>query len=108
MPRIIVKNLSDKIVQVTDEHTSILDTMQNNQVDWMHACGGKGRCTTCKLIVLEGEQNITPLSDFEIKVKKLGALKDGERLACQCRATGNLKIKVPESSKLPHMQYSDE
>jgi len=108
MPRIIVKNLSEKIVETEENHSSILNAMQSNQVDWMHACGGKGRCTTCKLIILGGQENFTSYSDFEKKVKKLGALKDNERLACQCKAIDDVVIKVPKSSKLPHMDYSDD
>ena len=107
MARIIIKNLSDREVFTEDSQTSILQAVQNSQVDWMHACGGKGRCTTCKLIVVEGLDNFTPPSNFELKVRRLGALKENERLACQCMALDDVTIKVPEKSKLPHLKYSD-
>lgn len=107
MAEIIISNLSETIVSYNDEHTSILNALHENGVDWMHACGGKGRCTTCKMIVIKGIENISEHSDFEKKLIKLGALKENERLACQSQLLGDLEIKVPEKNKLPHLNYSD-
>lgn len=107
MAEIIISNLSRTTIKTNDQYTSILNALHANGVDWMHACGGKGRCTTCKMIVLKGLKNISDPSDFERKVKKLGALKENERLACQSKANGDIEIKVPEKNKLPHLNYSD-
>lgn len=107
MPEITIKNLSQTTIETNDQNSSILSVLHENGIDWMHACGGKGRCTTCKMIVLNGLKNISPLSEFEQKVKKLGALKESERLACQCQLQGDIEIKVPEKNKLPHLNYSD-
>lgn len=107
MAEIIISNLSHTTIKINDQYPSILKALHENRIDWMHACGGKGRCTTCKMIVINGLGNISEYSDFEKKVKKLGALKENERLACQCKLLGDIEIKVPEKNKLPHLNYSD-
>jgi len=107
MPEITVSNLSQKTIKSNDNDKVVLKILHENFIDWMHACGGKGRCTTCKMIVEQGKRNITADSDFERKVRKLGALKENERLACQCKINGDIVIKVPEKNKLPHLTYSD-
>lgn len=76
-------------------------------MDWMHACGGKGRCTTCKMTVISGMENLTSPSPFEQKCIVKGLLDAEHRLACQCAVVGNIRIKVPDENKLPHMDYSN-
>ena len=36
------------------EAQSILDISIENNVDHLHVCGGQGRCSTCRIQVLEG------------------------------------------------------
>lgn len=106
MPQIKIQNINNTVT-FQELSKTVLNIFQENGVDWMQACGGHGRCTTCKLIVLEGAQNLSDLSRSEYKMNKLGRLKAGERLACQCTPSGNLLIKVPEENKLPHITYTD-
>ncbi len=107
MPEISIKNLSNKTVTTNDTDKVVLKILHENSVDWMHACGGKGRCTTCKMTVIEGQENLSSPSDFELKITKLGALKENQRLACQCKISGNISVKVPNENKLPHLDYTD-
>ena len=84
MPKIVVKNLDNKIISSNETPKSILNILQDNFIDWMHACGGKGRCTTCKAIILQGEENLAPITTHEKRFADMGALKPTERLTCQC------------------------
>jgi 2Fe-2S ferredoxin len=106
MPTITIKNLDNKSIDYNDRDQSVLSVLHENGVDWMHACGAKGRCTTCKMIVHEGMSAISENSPFETQSKSLGKLNDNERLACQCSVSEDLIISVPEVSKLPHLNYS--
>jgi ferredoxin, 2Fe-2S len=106
MVKIVIENLAKKEVPVKDFTRPVIFQIHAGLVDWMHACGMKGRCTTCKMIILEGMENLTPLSDAELKYRNLGALGDGERLACQAMTSGDLRIMVPDECKLPHLIYS--
>ena len=109
MPKIIVKNLYEKVISFeknNDQQRSVLALIQEENIDWMHACGAKGNCTTCKFMIDEGEENLSELSEAELRYKNAGRLLDKERLACQTIPNGSIEILVPEKYKLPHMNYS--
>ena len=107
MVKIVIENLGKKELLVNDLSQSVLWQVHSHFVDWMHACGGKGRCTTCKMIVVAGSEYLNPLTEAEIKYRQQGALGDKERLACQTQAAGDIKIRIPEESKFPHVKYSE-
>ena len=107
MPKIVIQNLNNKEIYLHNEDKSLLDIIHKNEVDWMHACGKKGRCTTCKAIIIQGEENISPISEAEDRYLKLKKLKNNERLCCQCTVSGDLIIKIPDESKFPHMNYTN-
>lgn len=106
MVKIVIENLGRKELEVNNEAKTVLNHLQDHFIDWMHACGAKGRCTTCKMSVVDGSENLNELTPAEVKYKNVGELREGERLACQARTTGNLTIRVPESGKLPHLNYT--
>jgi 2Fe-2S ferredoxin len=86
--------------------TTLLAAVQGAGHDWRHACGAKGRCTTCRLEVLAGAENLTPLTDPELGYRAAGRLLATERLTCQARLLeGAVRGRVPEATKLPHVPY---
>ncbi|MEQ9425443.1 MAG: 2Fe-2S iron-sulfur cluster-binding protein [Cyclobacteriaceae bacterium] len=107
MPQFVISNLFNKTLQVNGKFSNLLKEIHANQIDWMHACGGKGRCTTCKFVVEEGAENLSELTENEMRYQKVGQLKKNERLACQVMATGDARVSIPEEGKFPHMKYSD-
>ncbi len=107
MPEILIKNLFDRLVPFSKLNSSVLNAIHSEYIDWMHTCGAKGKCTTCKMRVLEGQELISPLSDAEIKFREMGKLMANERLACQCSIRGNIKIEVCDENKMPHLTYSE-
>ena len=106
MGDIIIKNLNQKKINTAARSPKVIEVIHENFVDWMHACGKKGNCTTCKMIVLEGMQNLGPPTKNEEKFKNQGKLGSNERLACQCELKGDIVVEVPEIYKLPHVTYS--
>jgi 2Fe-2S ferredoxin len=106
MAVILIQNLGARSISVQDLSRTLLQHFQDHYLDWMHACGGKGRCTTCKLLVIEGTQNLSQPTAVETAYQRQGALGSGERLACQVRTSGDVVITVPEEGKLPHIHYS--
>jgi len=106
MPTITIKNLDNKSICYKDTNQTILSVLHENNIDWMHACGAKGRCTTCKMIVHKGLAEMNKESTFEKQYRTIGQLLLNERLTCQSQATEDLIISVPESSKMPHINYS--
>jgi ferredoxin, 2Fe-2S len=106
MVKIVIENMARK--EVTGKAgSSALRLLHENQVDWMHACGGKGRCTTCKMIVVTGAEALGPLTDAEHRYRANNELGVNERLACQTKITNNCCVRVPEEYKLPHLNYTE-
>ena len=107
MLKIIIENLNNKEIISQESKRKVIELIHENFIDWMHACGKKGRCTTCKMIVTEGIENLSPLTEREEFFKEKERLKLNERLTCQAELiSGTLKIRVAEANKFPHVDYS--
>jgi len=107
MPEITIINLHGKKVRLSDRQ-SLLHAFQEQFIDWMHACGGKGRCTTCAFDVASGAENLSRLTPVEERFIEQGRLVEGQRLACQTRCLGEVSIEVPAANQLPHLDYGYE
>ncbi|MGY6521876.1 MAG: 2Fe-2S iron-sulfur cluster-binding protein [Mongoliitalea sp.] len=108
MMKIIIENLDNHEIIFEDSGRKVIELIHENYIDWMHACGKKGRCTTCKMIVMKGLENLEELTDREEFFKSKGRLKANERLTCQTKIKqGDLIIRVAEENKFPHISYSD-
>ena len=59
------------------------------------------------MIILEGKENLNELTKNELFYRNRSLLKDNERLACQSTLLGDIKIRVPQASRLPHLNYID-
>lgn len=77
----------EKAVPVTEGQT-ILEASLAAGIPHYHACGGKGQCTTCRVLVLEGEENLSQLTSYEKVIKEVRKFPDNVRLACQTHVMG--------------------
>ena len=107
MPEILIKNLNKRSVPYYDDKSTVLQAIHNEFIDWMHTCGAKGKCTSCKMKVITGMDNISELTVNEEKFRRLKMLKMNERLACQCRINDDIEVEVCDENKLPHLNYSN-
>ena len=57
--------LPDKKVFEVEREETILQTAIRNKIPYVNACGGEGKCTTCRLIVLEGIENCSEQTEQE-------------------------------------------
>lgn len=105
MPSITVANLQNKTIPCDDKNETLLDILLH-ETDWMHACGGKGRCTTCKARILSGMSHLSDVTPHEQRLLNFNKLHTNERLTCQAYVQGNVSLEVPEDTKLPHINYS--
>ena len=71
---------------------SVLEASRFAGIPHASVCGGRGRCSTCR-IRIEGDPDAIPPPDAEeVKVlERVGAAPD-VRLACQLRPSGNLRV----------------
>ncbi|RZK61296.1 MAG: (2Fe-2S)-binding protein [Hymenobacter sp.] len=105
MPLLTIENLPGQPLEVPAGAT-LLAAIQRAGHDWRHACGAKGRCTTCRVQLLAGAAHLTPPTAPEVRYREAGRLLPTERLTCQARLpTGEAVGRVPEATKLPHVAY---
>tara|TARA_Y100000592_G_C5471091_1_gene319556 strand:+ start:1865 stop:2224 length:360 start_codon:yes stop_codon:yes gene_type:complete len=108
MPRIVIENLFNREINFEAIDRKVIELIHENNIDWMHACGKKGRCTSCKMIVLSGMENLNDPNERELFYRKQNRLRPNERLSCQSiLKKGELHIKVAEINKFPHVEYSE-
>lgn len=108
MAKIVIYNLDERSISIESTTRPLLWHLQEHRIDWMHACGGKGRCTTCKVEIVGDQSHAGPLTQPEMKYRSSGGLSANERLACQMTVHGDLTVRVPDETKLPHIRYSDD
>lgn len=72
---------------------SVLDVSIDKRIPHLHQCGGMGRCTTCRIQVLDGASNLTPRTAIERKIAGSRAWDDLMRLGCQARITGDVVVR---------------
>mgnify|MGYP005752445553 CR=1 FL=1 len=108
MPRIIIQNLGNFVIESEHGDRKVIELIHENGIDWMHACGKKGRCTTCKMILVNSEGKLSEPTDREIFYRNQNRLKSSERLTCQTRILeGEILIRVAEINKFPHLTYTE-
>ncbi len=106
MVQLRIQNLGNRAIESENTERKVIELIHENGIDWMHACGKKGRCTTCKMSILEGQENLSSDTAQEQHFREQNRLLPNERLACQAHLLhGILTIRVPDSSKFPHLTY---
>jgi ferredoxin len=76
--------------------SSLLHAALRMGVDLSHYCGGNCSCGSCKLIVLEGANNLSRPQPREEMVLGHGRTQKGERLGCQSRILGPVRVRIPD------------
>lgn len=56
------------------------------------SCEGTGVCRACRVLVLQGEENLSPPDDREIRAADELSFDPNERLACLARIRGPVRI----------------
>ncbi|MES0824451.1 adenylate/guanylate cyclase domain-containing protein [Ruegeria sp. SCP11] len=72
---------------VAEKGMTLLEISQANGIPHTSLCGGKGRCTTCRVIVENGGDNLPAPSEVEARSLAAVSAPEGARLACQIRPT---------------------
>ena len=86
MPRINFQN--DTVIEEDDLTLSILDIALKHGIPHMHICGGNARCSTCRIIIQQGLENILPRNKIEQQLAEQKGMEDCIRLACQAHIIG--------------------
>ena len=75
---------------------SFLDLAMNHGIPLEHACGGSCACTTCHLIIRQGERNLSDMEDNEAdRLDTAWDLTTSSRLGCQAVIKGDVTAEFP-------------
>ena len=77
---------------VSREGISLLDVSRDAGLPHYHQCHGTARCTTCRVRVLEGGENLSARSGPEAQIALEKGWPADVRLACQTRVRGDVTI----------------
>ncbi len=87
---IVVNEDESKTLKVAAGGT-LLGALADNKIFIPSACGGKGACGVCDVVVKEGGGDLLPTETGFITP---GEARRGHRLACQVKVKTNMKIEV--------------
>lgn len=97
MPKVTFLHPEGKSGEVP-ENVSLLEASQILGFPLNHDCGGNASCTTCRVEVQEGRDQ---LSEIEFEEQDLldreSLIEQQHRLGCQARVLGDVVVKVPET-----------
>jgi len=71
---------------------TVLETLRENGIAHASVCGGRARCTTCRILVTKGLEKLPPATGLEAAALKRVAATPGMRLACQIRPIADIAV----------------
>jgi adenylate cyclase len=80
-----------RVVEVTPG-TSVLEASRLAGIPHASVCGGRGRCSTCRVRVRGEIRSIDPPTDDELRVLRRIGANSNVRLACQLRPRGAVEV----------------
>ena len=87
------------------EGTTVLEASQLGGIPHASICGGNGRCSTCRIRIIQGEDLLAPPSVEEQRVLAKIAAPPNVRLACQVKPKDNLRIHPILTEAMPSDGY---
>jgi 2Fe-2S ferredoxin len=99
LPLNVTVEVDDTRYPLADHGTpgSILDIALAHDIPLEHNCGGSCACTTCHVIVREGEDRLSPMeADEEDRLDTAEGLTLHSRLGCQAVVRGDVVVEIPK------------
>ncbi len=84
---------NDAVIEEDDLNLSLLEIALKHGIPHMHVCGGKGKCSTCRIIIQKGAENFLPKNQVENHLSEMKGLDNNIRLACQARIKGPVALR---------------
>ena len=89
MPKLTVEGVGT--FDVADNKRMVLALEEDAQIDQLHACGGRARCTTCRVEFIAGEpERMTVAERTVLAAKGLS----GVRLSCQTLCDHDMTVRA--------------
>jgi class 3 adenylate cyclase/nitrite reductase/ring-hydroxylating ferredoxin subunit len=88
-----VTSLPDNVEFEVLPGQSLLDGALGSGVAFTHACGGRAKCSTCRIWVEDGLEGCGRRNELESAMADRLGLTDEVRLACQLRPENDLQVR---------------
>jgi class 3 adenylate cyclase/nitrite reductase/ring-hydroxylating ferredoxin subunit len=88
-----VNSLPDNVDIDVNADETLLEAALRSGVAFAHACGGRAKCSTCRIWVVNGLDACSPRTAAETSMAERLGLADEVRLACQLRPEGELCVR---------------
>ncbi len=92
-PRVVLRYAGGPRV-LAPRGMSVLDVSRINRIPHASVCGGRARCSTCRVRVIEGLADLPPPSEVEAAVLRRVGAPANVRLACQLRPMADIEIST--------------
>ena len=81
---------------------SILEAAMDFHIPLYHTCGGNCSCSTCRVLVLSGAENLSAAEPSEAEGLDAFDLKPPYRLGCQAvLLKGEVEVEIPKRARAP-------
>ena len=91
MPQLTVENVGT--FEVPAGKRLVLALTEDAGTDQLHACGGKAKCTTCRVEFVAGEPDRMTKAERDVLAAK-GVTQPGVRLSCQIPVDRDMTVRV--------------
>ena len=85
--------LPDGKTIILEPSETILEADLKADIPHAHACGGRAKCSTCRIIVLKGLENCSPRTELEQVIASRLGFSLEIRLACQTKPQGDVAFR---------------
>ena len=99
--QLVLSNMKDKVsitynraeTRTAPEGLTLLEISRLSRIPHASVCGGRARCSTCRVQVVNGLEHLAPPGADETRALQKAGIKSPDiRLACQVRPRGDLSI----------------
>lgn len=80
-------------IEEADDGLTLLQIALKHELPHLHACGGNARCSTCRVMVCDGLENVLPRNQAEQRLADAKGFEAEIRLACQTRLRGPISLR---------------
>ena len=87
--------LSSTQKSLSTAQTSLLEALNENDIEIHQSCGGMGSCGTCRVLIKHNPNPLPPRNSIEQEMADDRGFSDDERLSCQLAIKSDLTIEIP-------------
>jgi ferredoxin len=102
MPKVTAETATGRQEFAAEAGRKLVLVIEDGGIDILHRCGGKAKCTTCRVEVLGGDPGEMGEAERNRLASETG-LAENVRLSCQVRVSDDLHVRVLNQSSVRNL-----